>query len=87
MEGDHHIGHTSRYLVVFQSLRENIGSEGLLKNHFDDCNVSSSINMLTIRKSKFNRFDSLVHTIQLLLTIYVMKHFIKYIFVLKTFRA
>ena len=49
-----YVGQTSRHLQ--QCLREYIGSQRLLEEHFDDYNLSPSINMVTIfGKNKFDR--------------------------------
>ena len=41
-----YVGQTSRHLQ--QRFKEHIGSQGLLKKHFEDCNVSPSLDMLYI---------------------------------------
>ena len=53
-----YVGQTSRHLQ--QRFKEHIGSQGLLKKHFEDCNVSPSMDMVKILgKAKFDRFLTL----------------------------
>ena len=53
-----YVGQTSRHLQ--QRFKEHIGSQGLLKKHFEDCNVSPSMDMVKILgKAKFDRLLTL----------------------------
>ena len=53
-----YVGQTSRH--VQQRFKEHIGSQGLLKKHFEECNVSPSMDFVKILgKAKFDRLLSL----------------------------
>ena len=53
-----YVGQTSRH--VQQRFKEHIGTQGLLKKHFIDCNVSPAFDMITILgKAKFEKLLTL----------------------------
>ena len=53
-----YVGQTSRHLQ--QRFKEHIGSSGLLKSHFHDCNISPSFEMVKILgKQKFDKLLTL----------------------------
>ena len=53
-----YVGQTSRHLQ--QRFKEHIGSSGLLKKHFQDCDVSPSFEMVKILgKAKFEKLLTL----------------------------
>ena len=53
-----YVGQTSRH--VQQRFREHVGSQGIFKKHFEDCNVSPSMDFVKILgRAKFDRLLSL----------------------------